>query len=96
MTESLVGEAVLQALDEGFTGDKQPVRIGPISEFGVVEMTRRRGGMTLAQSLQSAPQWMNNRTSTIMGKCPICKVEPSQETHKPFYSKRCADIDLHR
>ena len=39
---------------------------------------------------------MNNRTSTIKGKCPICKVEPSQETHKPFCSKRCADIDLHR
>ena len=52
MTESLDGEAVLQALDEGFTGDKQPVRIGPMSEFSVVEMTRRRGGMTLAQSLQ--------------------------------------------
>ena len=31
-----------------------------------------------------------------MGKCPICKVEPPQETHKPFCSKRCADIDLHR
>ena len=31
-----------------------------------------------------------------MGKCPICKVEPPQKTHKPFCSKRCADIDLHR
>ena len=52
MSESSDCEPVLQALDEGFTGDKQPVRIGPISEFGVVEMTRRRGGMTLTQNLQ--------------------------------------------
>ena len=52
MTESTDSETVLQALDEGFTGDKQPVRIGPMSEFSVVEMTRRRSGMTLAQSLQ--------------------------------------------
>ena len=39
---------------------------------------------------------MSKRTSAIMGKCPICKVEPPQERHKPFCSKRCADIDLHR
>ena len=52
MSESADCEPVLQALDEGFTGDKQPVRIGPISEFGVVEMTRRRGGTTLTQNLQ--------------------------------------------
>ena len=39
---------------------------------------------------------MNKRTSAIMGKCPICKVAPRQETHKPFCSKRCAEIDLHR
>jgi endogenous inhibitor of DNA gyrase (YacG/DUF329 family) len=28
-------------------------------------------------------------------KCPICK-KPSSEAHKPFCSKRCADIDLGR
>ena len=28
-------------------------------------------------------------------RCPICK-QPSAEGHKPFCSKRCADIDLHR
>jgi endogenous inhibitor of DNA gyrase (YacG/DUF329 family) len=28
-------------------------------------------------------------------KCPICQ-KPSSEEHKPFCSKRCADIDLGR
>jgi uncharacterized protein len=28
-------------------------------------------------------------------RCPICKA-PATERHKPFCSKRCADIDLHR
>ncbi len=28
-------------------------------------------------------------------KCPICK-KPSDESVKPFCSKRCADIDLGR
>jgi endogenous inhibitor of DNA gyrase (YacG/DUF329 family) len=27
--------------------------------------------------------------------CPICK-KPSVEEHKPFCSKRCADVDLGR
>ena len=31
-----------------------------------------------------------------MAKCPICKGEPANKAHKPFCSKRCADIDLHR
>jgi Ribonuclease G/E len=42
----------LAALDAGFQGDKNPVRIGPMSEFGVVEMTRRRETMTLAQAMR--------------------------------------------
>lgn len=45
-------EAVLTALDGGFQGDKNPVRIGPMSEFGVVEMTRRRDVMTLAEAMR--------------------------------------------
>ena len=28
-------------------------------------------------------------------RCPICKA-PTAAVHKPFCSKRCADIDLHR
>ncbi len=28
-------------------------------------------------------------------KCPICKKAASAD-HKPFCSKRCADVDLHR
>lgn len=45
-------DAVLQALEQGFQGDKNPVRIGQMSEFGVVEMTRRRETMTLAQAMR--------------------------------------------
>jgi len=52
MSSDADNEAVLQALDEGFQGDKNPVRIGPMSEFGVVEMTRRRETMTLAQAMR--------------------------------------------
>lgn len=52
MSSEADNEAVLQALDAGFQGDKNPVRIGPMSEFGVVEMTRRRETMTLAQAMR--------------------------------------------
>lgn len=51
MSEAADNEAVLAALDAGFQGDKNPVRIGPMSEFGVVEMTRRRDAMSLAEAL---------------------------------------------
>ena len=30
-----------------------------------------------------------------MSQCPICK-KPSVEAHKPFCSKRCAEVDLGR
>jgi endogenous inhibitor of DNA gyrase (YacG/DUF329 family) len=30
-----------------------------------------------------------------MSRCPICK-KPSTAEHKPFCSKRCADVDLGR
>ena len=52
MTDETAHEAVLKALDAGFEGDKNPVRIGPMSEFSVVEMTRRREVMTLAEALR--------------------------------------------
>ena len=54
MHEAGDNEAVLAALDAGFQGDKNPVRIGPMSEFGVVEMTRRRDVMTLAEAMRQA------------------------------------------
>lgn len=54
MHDEADNEAVLAALDAGFQGDKNPVRIGPMSEFGVVEMTRRRDVMTLAQAMRRA------------------------------------------
>ncbi|THD64884.1 DNA gyrase inhibitor YacG [Phenylobacterium sp.] len=28
-------------------------------------------------------------------KCPICG-KPAEPEHRPFCSKRCADLDLHR
>lgn len=31
-----------------------------------------------------------------MAKCPICKAADIVEKYRPFCSKRCADVDLHR
>jgi uncharacterized protein len=31
----------------------------------------------------------------MSGKCPICS-EPTVQRYRPFCSKRCADVDLHR
>jgi len=28
--------------------------------------------------------------------CPICRARPQSDKYRPFCSKRCADIDLHR
>jgi endogenous inhibitor of DNA gyrase (YacG/DUF329 family) len=28
--------------------------------------------------------------------CVICQARPQTETYRPFCSKRCADVDLHR
>jgi ribonuclease G len=52
MSETANNDAVLAALEAGFQGDKNPVRIGPMSEFGVVEMTRRRDVMSLAEAMR--------------------------------------------
>lgn len=52
MSQAADNEAVLAALEAGFQGDKNPVRIGPMSEFGVVEMTRRRDVMSLAEAMR--------------------------------------------
>jgi Rne/Rng family ribonuclease len=41
-------------LADAFAGDKQGVRIGVLSDFGVVEMTRRRPAQTLAMALGKA------------------------------------------
>ncbi|MDD9797907.1 MAG: ribonuclease E/G [Alphaproteobacteria bacterium] len=44
-------QAVLNALSAGFANDKVPVRIGDMSDFGVVEMTRKHQSLTLKQAL---------------------------------------------
>ena len=31
-----------------------------------------------------------------MAKCPICKKSDGTEKFRPFCSKRCSDVDLHR
>lgn len=31
-----------------------------------------------------------------MAKCPICKAAETAAKFRPFCSKRCADVDLHR
>ncbi len=32
----------------------------------------------------------------MSGGCPICKQNEAVPAYKPFCSKRCADVDLHR
>jgi hypothetical protein len=34
-------------------------------------------------------------TQSAAGRCPICR-KPADYTHRPFCSRRCADIDLAR
>ena len=36
-----------------------------------------------------------NRPKSAAGQCPICG-KPTDEDHRPFCSKRCADVDLSR
>ena len=38
---------------------------------------------------------MTTTETNSQKKCPICG-KPTQETYKPFCSKKCADIDLGR
>jgi ribonuclease G len=52
MTDEAAHGQVLDQLATGFEGDRNQVRIGPMSEFCVVEMTRRRDAQTLAQAVQ--------------------------------------------
>lgn len=44
-------QAIIDALVAGFANDKVPVRIGDMSDFGVVEMTRKHQSLTLKQAL---------------------------------------------
>jgi len=44
-------QAIIDALVAGFANDKVPVRIGDMSDFGVVEMTRKHQNLTLKQAL---------------------------------------------
>ena len=34
-------------------------------------------------------------TAATVKRCPICR-KPADPAHRPFCSKRCADVDLHR
>jgi uncharacterized protein len=36
-----------------------------------------------------------NETATALKKCPICG-KPAEHRFRPFCSRRCADVDLHR
>jgi uncharacterized protein len=37
-----------------------------------------------------------NNAKTAMALCVICHAHPQTEKYRPFCSKRCADVDLHR
>ncbi|MGC6472937.1 MAG: ribonuclease E/G [Parvibaculales bacterium] len=45
---------IMDALHAGFDGDKAPVRIGELSDFGVVEMTRKRDRLPLQKALRGS------------------------------------------
>ncbi|TNE37901.1 MAG: hypothetical protein EP347_07370 [Alphaproteobacteria bacterium] len=45
------GEKLIATLQKAFASDPSPLRIGAISEFGLVEMTRRRDGLGLLERL---------------------------------------------
>lgn len=38
---------------------------------------------------------MNATKTGAFGTCPICG-KPTDQKYKPFCSKHCADVDLHR
>jgi uncharacterized protein len=38
---------------------------------------------------------MPDATETTRAKCPICG-KPTEPATRPFCSRRCADVDLHR
>lgn len=52
MQDASAREQLMLTLEAGFADDKMPVRIGPFSEFGVVELTRRRAPYGLADALR--------------------------------------------
>lgn len=45
------GEAVIEALRDGAAGDRSPMQLGGLSEFGLLEMTRKRTRDPLGDSL---------------------------------------------
>lgn len=52
MTDGKDKAQVGDVLSQGFDGDRQAVRFSPMSDFGVIEMTRRRPAQSLAQALR--------------------------------------------
>jgi hypothetical protein len=55
----------------------------------IEDLARRR-----AQRKRRAPSGVGE-AGTKAGRCPICG-HPRSEKHRPFCSKRCAEIDLGR
>lgn len=53
MGKATENEKVEVALKQAFDGDRQAVRVGVMSDFGVIEMTRRRPARTLAEALKA-------------------------------------------
>jgi ribonuclease G len=51
LREEGAGAKLTQTMQKAFASDPSPLRIGQISEFGLVEMTRRRDGLRLVELL---------------------------------------------
>lgn len=45
--------------------------------------------------MEEKPKIQNVQVKPSHRPCPICG-KPASETARPFCSKRCADVDLHR
>ena len=61
-----------------------------------IEDLARRRAEREQRSQKKAPTGQNaSAAETKRGRCPICG-RPRDPAHRPFCSKRCADIDLGR
>lgn len=49
LRDEAAGEKLVETMKKAFASDPSPLRIGQISEFGLIEMTRRREGLRLVE-----------------------------------------------
>lgn len=65
MPDAADQQSVITALEAAFSSDKMPVRIGGMSDFGVVEMTRKRDRVPLQKLYQEAKAGATGDEGTV-------------------------------